>query len=111
MFHLLFQGAAVLSLRYFFARLSGTFNIAVSARLSDTLPPKSISIFICYASLQLDIDYTIYCIFLNKLSFNITSLLSTLYIPNLFNDSSPNILTNTSYGLFQFKDFLGVELM
>jgi len=38
MLHLVFQGIAMLSLRYFFARLSGTINIAVPARLSDTLP-------------------------------------------------------------------------
>ena len=36
-FNLVFQGAAVLSLRHFSARLSGTINIAVPARLSDTL--------------------------------------------------------------------------
>lgn len=58
-FHLVFQGAAVLSLRYFFARLSGTFNNAVPARLSDTLPPNYISIFIRYASLQIDMYYII----------------------------------------------------
>lgn len=97
-FYLVFQGAAVLSLRYFFARLSGTINNAVPARLSDTLPLKSISIFIRYASFKIDMDlyYYLLSICLNKLSFNITSLLLTWYIPNFFNGSSPNILTNTS---------------
>ncbi len=111
-FHLVFQGAAMLSLRYLFARLSGTNNIAVPARLSDTSPQIHIYLYLLrFITNRYGLYYLLLSFYLNKLSFNITSLLSTLYIPNLFNASSPNILTNTSYGLFQFSYFLGVELI
>ncbi len=77
MFHLVFQGAAVLRLTIKFARLSGTINIAVPARLSDTLPQSHIYLY----SLRFMIDrygsYLLLSTYLNKLSFNITSLLST----------------------------------
>ena len=78
MFHLVFQSAAVLSLTKKVARLSGTFNIVVPARLSDTLPQIHIYLYsLRFITDRYELNYLFLSIYLNKLSFNITSLLST----------------------------------
>lgn len=80
----------MLAFVYFVERLSETNNIIIFARLSDTLPQFHIYL----NSLRFITDiYELYLnnYLLNRLSFNITFLLSILTIPNLFNTSSPNI--------------------
>ena len=110
MYHLVFQDTAKLAFAYFVERLSETNNIIIFARLSDTLP----QIHIYLISLRFITDiYELYLnnYLLNRLSFNITFLLSILTIPNLFNTFSPNIFLAMSYGDLKSRDFLGVELM